>query len=34
MTIVFHFKNANKIEAYGCSEEDLTRLVSNLIMDI
>nr|UVY01598.1 MAG: hypothetical protein [Bacteriophage sp.] len=28
MNIVFHFKNGNKVEAYGCSEEDLTRMVS------
>ena len=28
MNIVFHLKNGNKVEAYGCSEEDLTRLVS------
>lgn len=28
MNIVFCFKNGNKVEAYGCSAEDLTRLVS------
>lgn len=28
MNIVFHLKNGNKVEAYGCSEEDLTRMVS------
>lgn len=28
MNIIFHLKNGNKIEAHGCSEKDLTRLVS------
>ncbi|WP_449159697.1 hypothetical protein [Streptococcus sp.] len=28
MTIVFRLKNSEKVEAYGCSEKDLTRLVS------
>ncbi len=28
MNIVFHLKNGNKVEAHGCSEGDLTRLVS------
>lgn len=28
MNIIFHLKNGNKIEAYGCSGKDLTRLVS------
>ena len=28
MNIVFYLKNGNKVEAYGCSEKDLTRLVS------
>lgn len=28
MTIVFYLKNYGKLEAYGCSKDDLTRLVS------
>lgn len=28
MTIVFYLKNGNKVEAYGCSWNDLDRLAS------
>lgn len=28
MTIVLYLKDGHKFEAHGCSEEDLTRLVS------
>ena len=28
MNIVFHLKNGSKIERFGCSGDDITRLVS------